>query len=174
MKKMFEVGLMLLFFLFLSVLIFRGWDSAPDIAKAKDFYSHKDLETSVSSDLSSPDAMRVMVVDTGREVFTIQTSGGEGKKPLKPFSHKKHQDIMECGECHHKIIDDGEPVPIKSTDPVERCEACHNEHMENPTWDDTKEFFHGKCRVCHQKGGGKVKGTCNECHIPKPKKMEGC
>ena len=174
MKK--GIGFVLLFFF----PVFCGCDSSADVAKAKEFYSHEDIErggvvVAVDSDGSNNDG--VTVVNDGREIFNIQTESA-GSKPLKAFPHKKHQVLMECGVCHHKLIDDGEPVPAKSTDPVEKCEACHNQYMENPDWDSIKEAFHGKCRTCHrkegEKEGAKVKGVCNECHLPKAKKMEGC
>lgn len=57
MKKMRGLGIALFFF-----LIFCGCDSATDIEKTKNFYSHKDLQTSVKSDLSPPDNFRVVLV----------------------------------------------------------------------------------------------------------------
>jgi hypothetical protein len=93
------------------------------------------------------------------------------------FTHKKHAEDYKiaCAECHH-VYKDGKNV-WKDSDPVDKCEKCHNE----PTIEGEKKLspeqqklnlklaFHNNCQTCHQKlkkdkPDTKAPVTCAGCH----------
>jgi flagellar basal body-associated protein FliL len=109
------------------------------------------------------------------------------KSPLWPnptktpanFTHKKHTEDYKiaCTECHH-VYKDGKNV-WKQGDPVQKCEACHNEptitgEMKLPPDKqklNLKIAFHKNCVTCHQDlkkkdpaKYAKIPVTCAQCH----------
>jgi hypothetical protein len=100
------------------------------------------------------------------------------KSPVK-FDHKKHvQDYkIACTECHH-VFKDGKNV-WKEGDPVQKCDACHNEptitgEMKLPPEKqklNLKIAFHKNCQGCHMAlkkkdpaKYAKIPVTCAQCH----------
>ncbi len=93
------------------------------------------------------------------------------------LTHKKHAEDYKiaCDKCHH-VFKDGKNV-WKQGDPVQKCEACHNE----PTIEGEKKLppdqqklnlkiaFHDNCQGCHKeekknKPDTKAPITCTGCH----------
>lgn len=118
--------------------------------------------------------------DPGPEDITIV--GSKSKKP-KPaiFPHKKHQENITCGECHHGMADDGKQVPYSEGQEVTKCESCHNKDVlagkksGKLKLDTIKGAGHGNCLACHKKAAkenAELKARkidkCKACH-PKKK-----
>ena len=83
-------------------------------------------------------------MDKGPAEITLMTA--KAKKPVK-FPHHAHQERMKCDDCHK------------------------SEHfMKNNEW--TKDAGHALCKDCHKANNGPTK--CNDCHIKKKRKLEGC
>lgn len=111
--------------------------------------------------------------------FPKQNITIEGKKPAV-FSHEKHLSIgVTCTACHH----DSEHKPLTAEDiatladtSVLKCGSCHNASFANADLQKRKDVFHARCRECHKAGfNGKTgPSKCNDCHIKKRKKLEGC
>lgn len=108
----------------------------------------------------------------------ITMVGKDSKKP-KPavFPHKKHQDALSCGECHHGMAD-GKQVPYAEGQEIQKCETCHNSEvlagktMDKLKLDTIKGAGHGNCLECHKKIAGEDESKkdmkkCSTCH---PKK----
>lgn len=112
------------------------------------------------------------------DMITIKASlwANPTKAPVE-FTHKKHAEDYKiaCNECHH-VYKDGKNV-WKDTDPVDKCDKCHNE----PTIEGEKKLspeqqklnlklaFHNNCQGCHQKlkkekPDTKAPVTCAACH----------
>jgi len=83
--------------------------------------------------------------DKGPAEITLTTK--DAKKPAM-FPHAKHQERMQCDECH------------KNANFAAAADA----------W--TKDAGHALCKDCHKANNGPTK--CNDCHIKAQKKMEGC
>jgi hypothetical protein len=97
------------------------------------------------------------------------------KKPPAVFPHKKHQDSIECGECHHGIKD-GKQDPYSETLEIKKCESCHNSDVlagktkGKLKLDTFKGAGHGNCLACHKavakKDVSKKKlKSCKTCHV---------
>lgn len=89
------------------------------------------------------------------------------KKPAQ-FAHKKHQDMMKCGECHHSQTADGKQGPYVAGE-EKKCATCHNSKMPNKKLNNFMKAGHAKCKGCHKKGYDGKKGPtkCNGCHTKK-------
>lgn len=122
-----------------------------------------------AADQAATKAADVITIKAG--LWTSHT-----KAPVE-FSHKKHAEEYKiaCTDCHHKF-ENGKNV-WKEGDPVQKCEACHNE----PTIQGEKKLppeqqklnlklaFHENCVGCHQKlkkdkPDTKAPVTCTGCH----------
>jgi hypothetical protein len=122
-----------------------------------------------AADQAATKAADVITIKAG--LWTSHT-----KAPVE-FSHKKHAEEYKiaCTDCHHKF-ENGKNV-WKQGDPVQKCEACHNE----PTIQGEKKLppeqqklnlklaFHENCVGCHQKlkkdkPDTKAPVTCTGCH----------
>ncbi len=97
------------------------------------------------------------------------------KKPPAVFPHKKHQDTVKCGECHHAMID-GKQAPYTEGMEINKCESCHNPKvLAGKTKGKLKLFTfkgagHGNCLDCHKaiakKDASKKKlKSCKTCHV---------
>lgn len=122
-----------------------------------------------AADQAATKAADVITIKAG--LWTSHT-----KAPVE-FTHKKHAEDYKiaCTDCHHKF-ENGKNV-WKEGDPVQKCEACHNE----PTIQGEKKLppeqqklnlklaFHENCVGCHQKlkkdkPDTKAPVTCTGCH----------
>ncbi len=111
--------------------------------------------------------------DPGPAELTLKAE--KGNKPVK-FSHKKHQDMNPCTDCHHVKDADGKQAPLAEGAAVEKCATCHNADMAT---DDPKSKLtsfkgvaHLNCKGCHKdaaKEGKAAPTKCAGCH-PKKKK----
>ncbi|MBU0961322.1 MAG: cytochrome c family protein, partial [Proteobacteria bacterium] len=107
-------------------------------------------------------------VDKGAPELTL-TSTIDAAKKAKPalFTHAKHQEKMECAECHHGKDADGKQVAYTEGMKIEKCESCHNKAAGMPDKLTTfKEAAHANCKECH-KAKDKELAKCEVCH---PKK----
>ena len=92
--------------------------------------------------------------DTGPETITLTATGSAKPKPAT-FPHKKHQETLKCGECHHGM-QDGKQVPYAEGMEIGKCESCHNpEKLAGKTkgalkLDTMKGAGHGNCLECHK------------------------
>lgn len=113
--------------------------------------------------------------DTGPETITLTATGSAKPKPAT-FPHKKHQETLKCGECHHGM-QDGKQVPYAEGMEIGKCESCHNpEKLAGKTkgalkLDTMKGAGHGNCLECHKDMAKKdpalkAKGLdkCTTCH----------
>ncbi len=107
--------------------------------------------------------------DKGPAEITL-TSTVDPAKKAKPaiFPHAKHQEKLECGECHHSKGDDGKQVAYVAGQKIEKCETCHNKAAGMPDKLTTfKDAAHQNCKECHKKTDKKL-AKCDVCH-PKKK-----
>lgn len=111
--------------------------------------------------------------DVGPEEIILRTL--KNKKPAK-FPHRKHQGVLECGDCHHSKGDDGKQASFTEGMEIKKCITCHNKTdgiVTDPKLQDFKGAAHGKCKTCHKdrtKAGLKAGPTkCSGCH---PKKLK--
>ncbi len=107
-----------------------------------------------------------MAAGAGAEVLTLQTA--EAKKPAV-FSHKKHQDMMKCTECHHIKGADGKQAPLPEGQAPAKCDSCHNATMTNKKVDSFMKAAHENCKGCHTAGyqGKNGPTKCPDCHPAK-------
>ncbi len=92
----------------------------------------------------------------------------KAKKPAF-FPHAKHQNTLQCAECHHEKNKDGSQKPYVEGQKIQKCEICHNKKdMTNKKLNSFKNSAHAKCKSCHKimKKEGKVTGPtkCKGCH----------
>lgn len=96
------------------------------------------------------------------------------KKPPAIFPHKKHQETLECGDCHHGIKD-GKQEPYTKGMEIKKCDSCHNgDVLAGITKGKLKLYTfkgagHGNCLGCHKavakKDSSKKKlKSCKTCH----------
>ena len=93
-----------------------------------------------------------IAADKGPADMVLQAEKDKAKKP-KPavFPHAAHQEIAECGDCHHSAAD-GKQVPYEEGQEIGKCEDCHYKGAEMPKGlDSYKGAAHKNCRDCHKK-----------------------
>lgn len=92
----------------------------------------------------------------GPDTVTFDTAKKGGTKVA--FSHKTHQGMMECKECHHTKAADGKQGPYAAGKEA-KCASCHE--LGKPS-----DNVHKNCKGCHQAGYKGKKGPtgCNDCH----------
>ncbi len=105
-------------------------------------------------------------VDKGSADMVLQTT--QAKKP-SIFPHAKHQEFMDCADCHHGKNEDGTKKAYVEGEEVGKCVSCHNsEDMTNKKLNNFKTVAHLNCKDCHkeQAKAGKVTGPtkCAGCH----------
>lgn len=88
---------------------------------------------------------------------------GEHQRPLVTFSHKNHEDRMDCIRCHHDYDEFG----TNQGGEGQRCAGCHQKEAdENPI--PLMRAFHLLCKECHQKISPREKYNppimCGQCH----------
>lgn len=108
--------------------------------------------------------------EKGPAEMALKSTVDPAKKP-KPamFPHAKHQERLECGECHHSKDADGKQVAYVEGQKIEKCESCHNKAAGMPKKLSTfKQAAHANCKSCHKKTDKKL-AKCTVCH-PKKKK----
>lgn len=103
--------------------------------------------------------------ENGPEVVVLHSK--RNAKPAR-FPHGKHQEIIECGECHHGQNDDGEQIPFETGMPAKKCGTCHNLNMANTSLSKLRLVAHMKCKGCHKKmaetGEAGPIDKCSGCH----------
>jgi len=125
-------------------------------------------------------ASLISAADKGPEEITMVSSTSKKPKPAI-FPHSKHQETLECAECHHSMADDGKQVAYKEGQKIEKCETCHNKEklagkkVGKLKLDTIKGAGHGNCLACHKAKAkedpalkAKKIHTCTTCH-PKKK-----
>lgn len=95
----------------------------------------------------------------------------KAKKPAI-FPHAKHQETLECAQCHHARSADGGQAAYTEGQPIAQCISCHNKKdMSNSKLNNFKKAAHAKCKNCHAvlKKQGKPTGPvkCSGCHVKK-------
>lgn len=115
----------------------------------------------------------------GPEEITLVNVDSKKPKPAV-FPHKKHQETLKCGECHHGMDADGNQTAYVEGQEIGKCASCHNseklagktvtnEASKKPLDLDTlKGAGHGNCLACHKKTDKKELAKCSVCH-PKNK-----
>jgi len=114
--------------------------------------------------------------DAGPEDLVLKSSTSD-KKPPAVFPHKKHQDFLKCGECHHSMVD-GKQGPYTEGMEIKKCEECHNSELlagktkGKNKLDTYKGAAHGNCLDCHKKAAKedsskKKLKSCKTCHVKK-------
>lgn len=98
-------------------------------------------------------ASYTLASDTGPETVTLVDSTSKKPKPAE-FPHKKHQETLTCGDCHHGMAD-GKQVPYTEGMEIKKCAECHN-------GDVLAGKMKGKLDLATLKGAGH--GNCLECH----------
>lgn len=112
-----------------------------------------------------------IAVEKGPAELVLKSSIDPAKKP-KPafFPHEIHQDIFDCGICHHTQSDDGKQAAYTDGMQIYKCESCHNKGAEGmqEKLNTFKKAAHQRCKKCHveRKKEGKKAGPtkCNGCH----------
>jgi predicted CXXCH cytochrome family protein len=112
------------------------------------------------------------LADKGPADITLNADNRDGAKTGKPavFPHAKHQELNDCGTCHHYQDDAGARVACMddSLDKIAKCGTCHNADFANEKLRKWKDIGHGLCKDCHKKMKDKGAPTkCGACH---PKK----
>ncbi len=118
--------------------------------------------------------------EKGPAEIIIQPTAKKVKKSPAQFPHAKHQETMECAECHHGKDDAGKQIDYVEGQKIEKCSTCHNTEVlagkkkGKLKLDTLKGAAHGKCKACHtakSKEDEKFKKLkkCTNCH-PKKKK----
>lgn len=104
--------------------------------------------------------------DKGPAEMTLKTEAA--KKPAV-FPHAKHQEKYDCATCHHYVGDDGKKAPCDDgSDPIQKCETCHNSAIGNEKINNFKKVGHIQCKGCHTKE--KANGAPTKCTACHPKK----
>jgi c(7)-type cytochrome triheme protein len=78
------------------------------------------------------------------------------------FEHWVHQEIAECGYCHHEVDDDGNRIDYTEEIKAIKCGSCHNSNMAKDDFNSVKKVGHSLCRKCHQSKDKKL--SCPTCH----------
>ena len=111
--------------------------------------------------------------DAGPENMTLKSSDSTKKAP-SVFPHKAHQELMECGACHHGMAD-GKQTPYTEGMAIQKCEECHNPEVlggrkkDKLDLDTFKGAGHGNCLECHKEVAKKDDSkkslkSCKTCH----------
>ena len=112
--------------------------------------------------------------DPGPEQLVLKSSDSD-KKPPAVFPHKTHQEAMECGECHHSMVD-GKQGPYTEGMKIQKCVECHNSEVlagkkkGKHKLDTYKGAAHGNCVDCHktiakEDSSKKKLKSCKTCHV---------
>ncbi len=106
----------------------------------------------------------------------IVNPDSEKKKPAV-FPHAKHQETIECAQCHHSQDADGKQVPYADGQEIKKCAECHTGDMLDAAKYKGKTALqragHGNCLACHKAEAKKDPAkkalkSCKTCH-PKKK-----
>jgi len=104
--------------------------------------------------------------DSGPETVTLVDADSKKPKPAV-FPHKKHQESLECAECHHGMAADGKQVPYTEGQEIKKCAECHNSKVlagktkDKLKLDTLKGAGHGNCLECHK---ANKNAKCSVCH----------
>lgn len=100
----------------------------------------------------------------GPAEMTLKTK--KGKKPAA-FPHKKHQEMMDCAECHHSKGADGKQQAYSKGMKIAKCETCHDGTMANKKVATYKNAAHVNCKGCHKAKKKGPTGCTKGCHVKK-------
>jgi len=108
-------------------------------------------------------------IDSGQGPIFIKLETGGNRKPAVLFSHRKHQDLFECSNCHHGMDNEGKRLPYSRGMEIQRCVICHNLNMENKQLNSIMRAAHRVCKDCHKKtveesGTAGPIDMCIRCH----------
>lgn len=119
--------------------------------------------------------------DTGPDEITMDQLANLYDPVL--FDHLTHQEMYDCGRCHHGEDEEADPGCItchggRPLDTQSSCSTCHSpqypaetdtkvpgQEPENQYHIDTPGLtgaYHLQCRGCHVEDGGPT--DCQECH----------
>ena len=98
-------------------------------------------------------------VEVGPEKIILSNGG---VYTLVQFEHWTHQEIAECGFCHHSVDDEGNRINYTEEIKAIKCSICHNSNMAGDKYNSVKKVGHSLCRKCHQSKSKKV--SCPTCH----------
>ncbi len=93
----------------------------------------------------------IVIADNGPAEMTLQAEKDKASKP-KPavFPHAKHQEIAECGDCHHGAAD-GKQVPYEEGQEIGKCESYHfSGNGMDKKIETFKNAAHVNCKDCHK------------------------
>ncbi|NOY70020.1 MAG: cytochrome c3 family protein [Deltaproteobacteria bacterium] len=100
------------------------------------------------------------------DVIVINSKAlGNHTRPLVRFPHLKHEDQIDCSECHHEYDKSGENIGGDGED----CSDCHTKNAgSNPI--PLMEAFHLECKRCHAKEisssqNKNMPQMCGQCHV---------
>ena len=110
--------------------------------------------------------------DKGPAEITLNPDNRDAAKTGKPavFPHAKHQELNDCGTCHHYQDDAGARTACMddTLDKIAKCDTCHNVDFANEKLRTWKDIGHGLCKDCHKKM--KAEGAPTKCGACHPKK----
>ncbi len=93
----------------------------------------------------------IVIADNGPADMMLQAEKDKASKP-KPavFPHAKHQEVAECGDCHHSAAD-GKQVPYEDGQEIGKCESCHfSGNGMDKKIETFKNAAHENCKSCHK------------------------
>jgi predicted CXXCH cytochrome family protein len=135
--------------------------------------SKKSLVLLVVSALTLSLALAVSVSfaeqDKGPAEITLNADSKSEKPKPALFPHAKHQEKNSCDTCHHYVDEAGNQAPCDDgSDPIAKCDTCHNADFANEKLRTWKDIGHGLCKACHTKM--KADGAPTKCGACHPKK----
>jgi hypothetical protein len=89
---------------------------------------------------------------------------GNHERPIVQFPHLKHEEVIDCSDCHHEYDEFGDNIGGDGG----YCSECHTQEPDlNPV--SLVEAFHIQCKICHAKIAKIEKRVmpqmCGQCHI---------
>ncbi len=86
-------------------------------------------------------------------------------RPIVVFPHEKHEEGLDCMDCHHEYDESGENIGGDGGS----CSDCHTQNPgANPV--PLMEAFHLQCKQCHAKEissseNKNMPQMCGQCHV---------
>ncbi|MCF6289561.1 MAG: PEGA domain-containing protein [Desulfobacterales bacterium] len=106
--------------------------------------------------------------DSGHGLEMIVIQNLSARQPTL-FPHQKHQQFLECKECHHGMDENGKQLPYEPEMRILACVSCHNSEMGNKSLNSLKLAGHSLCKGCHRKMADQGRigpiARCIGCHF---------